>query len=59
MTPTSLLAECEDCRWYVDSGRYDADRMAARRHAEKHKHRVRVETTKAFTYDGRAAAQAG
>jgi predicted alpha/beta-hydrolase family hydrolase len=51
ITPTSLQAECETCRWGVDTGRYDADRMAARRHAERNPgHVVRVETSKVIRY---------
>ena len=54
ITPTRLLAQCETCGWAVSTARYDADRMAARRHAARHPgHVVRVETSKAFRYVAR------
>lgn len=50
-----FAAECETCGAYFDTGRRDADRMAARRHAESEGHLVCAVTERLTYYDGRHA----
>jgi hypothetical protein len=52
---TTLAAKCQTCRWKRDTGNYEADRMAGRRHAEAMGHVVVGQIKRTITWDGRSA----
>ena len=48
---TSAIAECLDCSWHCEN--YKNAQAVAARHAEHHKHKVRVEVVMSGHYDGK------
>jgi hypothetical protein len=49
--PVAIMVWCDDCDWKTES--YKNGQAIAKKHAQKHGHRVHGELTIAFAYDGR------
>jgi hypothetical protein len=50
-TTVHVIANCETCNWGNQD--YQNGRVLAARHAKTHKHLVRVEVGRLYTYDNR------
>lgn len=59
ISTTKLAMKCETCGWQRDTGNYDADRMAGRRHAENWGHLVVAYSERTIRWDGRVANVVG